>query len=477
MKRTLINRVYRLSLLMGLVAFLANSCGHKKQEVKQPNIILITVDDLGWTDLSCMGSTYYETPNIDKLAENGIRFTNAYAACAVCSPTRAAIQTGRYPARIGITNVIVPRFQGGIIIDKKNPIGYSESKEGLKCPKNHLFLESDNITIAEMLKPLGYISCHIGKWHLGTDDWYPDKQGYDFNIGGCDFGQPPSYFDPYENKRCGNIPTLPPRKEGEYLTDREADEAVLFIEQNKNKPFFLNLCNYAVHTPIQAKDSLIKKYEAKPTTKHNRANYAAMLESLDEAIGEIVACLNENDLIENTLIIFTSDNGGLLGPTNNSPLRVGKGFEYEGGIRIPQIFYWPGNLEAGKVVEAAVSSIDIFPTIANVAGADLPNREIDGENLWPFLTTNEPLKDRSLLWHFPHFRLRKIKPYSIIRNGDWKLIKRYAGKEFELYNLKEDISETNDLSETMPEKVTELNKELATLLEKTNAKMPIKAVE
>jgi arylsulfatase A len=475
MKKLIKNRIHRVSLMLGLVVFLANSCSHKKDETIQPNVILITVDDLGWTDLGCMGSTYYETPNIDKLAENGVRFTNAYAACAVCSPTRAAIQTGRYPSRIGITDVIVPRFQGGIIIDNKNPTGYRESREGLKCPKNHLFLESDNITIAEMLKPLGYTTCHIGKWHLGTDNWYPETQGYDFNFGGCDFGQPPSYFDPYENKRCGNIPTLPSRKEGEYLTDREADEAVQFIKQNKDKPFFLNLCNYAVHTPIQAKDSLIKKYEAKPITNQNRPNYAAMLQSVDEAVKSIVDCLERNGLADNTLIILTSDNGGLLGPTNNSPLRLGKGFEYEGGIRIPQIFYWPGNLDHGRVVEQAVSSIDILPTIANVANADLPNNEIDGENLWPFLTKNEPLKDRSLLWHFPHFRLRKIKPYSIIRNGDWKLIKRYTGKEFELYNLKADISETNDLSEVMPEKVSELNDKLMEMLKNTNAKLPQKS--
>ena len=458
------------ALIIALIRLVVFGCAKEKK----PNVILITVDDLGWTDLGCFGSTYYETPNIDKLADNGIRFTNAYAACAVCSPTRAAIQTGRHPARIGITNVIVPRFQGGIVIDGKNPTGYREAREGLECPKNLLFLERDEITIAEMLKPFGYATCHIGKWHLGEDDWYPTKQGYDLNMAGCDFGQPPSYFDPYKNKKLDGIPTLPPRKEGEYLTDREADEAVQFIEQNKDKPFFLNWCNYAVHTPIQAKDSLIKKYESKPVTNQNRPNYAAMMESLDDAIGSVVECLEKNNLTENTLIIFTSDNGGLLGPTHNAPLRLGKGFEYEGGIRIPQIFHWPGKLRGGKVVDQSVISMDLFPTIANAVGVELPDREIDGENLWPFLAMNEPLKERSLMWHFPHFRLRKVKPYSIIRSGDWKLIKRYSSvhKEFELYNLKDDLSETNDLAGVMPEKVLELNGKLVELLKETNAKLP-----
>lgn len=457
-------------LFVGSVIVLA-SC---TKNPKHPNIVLITVDDLGWTDLSCMGSEYYETPNIDNLAEQGIRFTNAYAACAVCSPTRAAIQTGRYPSRIGITNVIVPRFQGGIIEGGKNPIGLREPREGLQCPKNHMFLEHEDITIAEILKPLGYSTCHIGKWHLGTDDWYPDTQGYDHNIGGCDFGQPPAYFDPYRNKKCESIPTLPPRKEGEYLTDREADEAVKFILSNKNKPFFLNLCHYAVHTPIQAKDSLINKYEAKAVTNHKRADYAAMIESVDEATGKIIKCLEEENLINNTFIIITSDNGGLIGPTDNSPLRLGKGFPYEGGIRIPQIFYWPEKFKKGKVFDGAVCSIDILPTIIEAVNAELPDKEIDGISLMPHIAGNEPYANRTLLWHFPHFRLRKIKPYSIIRDGNWKLIKRYTGDpEYELFNLAEDISEGNDLKDKFPEKVTELDNKLQDLLKRTNAKLPV----
>jgi arylsulfatase A len=467
------NMKKQLLLSLSVLAFFALFSSCNKEELK-PNIVLITVDDLGWTDLGCFGSTYYETPNIDKLSENGIRFTNAYAACAVCSPTRAAIQTGRYPSRIGITNWISSEFQGGKIIDDKNPTGYRPVREGIRCPENNMFLEHDDVTIAEMLKTEGYVSCHIGKWHLGTEKWYPEMQGYDFNFGGCDYGQPPSYFDPYQNKKCENIPTLPARKKGEYLTDRETDEAIQFIQQNKNKPFFLNLCNYAVHVPIQAKDSLIKKYETKPVSNHTKPNYAAMLESVDDAVGAIIATLEKLDLDKNTLVIFTSDNGGLKGPTDNSPLRIGKGFPYEGGIRIPQIFYWPKKLEKGKVIETPVISMDIFSTIAEVTKAQLPDREIDGLSLWPLVKNNVSLDRESVIWHFPHFR-GKIVPYSIIRAGSWKLIKRYCGeKEYELFNLSDDISEETDLSSQMPDKVKELNKLLVQALKNTNAKMPLK---
>jgi arylsulfatase A-like enzyme len=302
---------------------------------KKPNIVFILVDDLGWIDTGCYGSKYYETPNIDKLAAEGMRFTDAYAACAVCSPTRAAVMTGRYPARLGVTDWIRARFQGGIIPEnKKNPTEYIGGKnKKLLCPPNALWMELEEITIAEALKPVGYTSCHIGKWHLGADDWYPDRQGFDFNVGGCDFGQPPHYFDPYFRKGQGSIPTLEPRRKGEYLTDREADEAVKFIHNHKDKPFFLYMAHYTVHTPIQAKEDLIEKYKAKPPTNQKNPTYAAMVESLDDAVGRICSALDELDLAENTIIFFTSDNGGLLGPTNNAPLRSGKGFPYEGGIR------------------------------------------------------------------------------------------------------------------------------------------------
>ncbi len=443
---------------------------------KKPNIVFILVDDLGWIDTGCYGSKYYETPNIDKLAAEGMRFTDAYAACAVCSPTRAAVMTGRYPARLGVTDWIRSRFQGGEIPEnKKNPTEYVGGKnKKLLCPPNALWMELDEITIAEALKSAGYTSCHIGKWHLGADDWYPDRQGFDFNIGGCDFGQPPNYFDPYFRKDQGPIPTLEPRSKGEYLTDREADEAVKFIHNQKDKPFFLYMAHYAVHTPIQARKELIEKYKAKPPTNQKNPTYAAMVESVDDAVGKICSAINELELAENTIIFFTSDNGGLLGPTNNAPLRSGKGFPYEGGIREPLIVRWPKVIKPGTISHEPVTSVDYFPTICQAAGVPLPNdRDIDGVSLLDHLKSNgtRELNRRALYWHFPHYR-GDIVPYSIIREGDWKLIKRYEGKPFELFNLKSDISEVNDLSEILPTKTRRLDTKLRRWLRLTGAKLP-----
>ncbi len=460
-----------------LVGGYARALGQaQKTAKKKPNIVFILVDDLGWKDAGCYGSQYYETPNIDRLAAEGMRFTNAYAACAVCSPTRAAVMTGRYPARLGVTDWIRARFQGGQIPeDKKNPARYvGGPNRKLLCPANALWLELDEITIAEALKPAGYTSCHIGKWHLGADDWYPEKQGFDYNIGGCDFGQPPSYFDPYFRKGQGSIPTLKPRRTGEYLTDREADEAVNFIRRHRDKPFFLYMAHYAVHTPIQGKKALIEKYKAKPPTDQKNPTYAAMVESVDDALGKICSVLDELGLAEDTIIFFTSDNGGLMGVTSNKPLRAGKGYPYEGGIREPLIVRWPKAIKPGSVSNEIVTSVDYFPTICELAGVPLPNdRPIDGVSLVKHLVTNgkEKLKRNAVYWHFPHYR-GHILPYSIIRCGDWKLIKRYEGKEFELFNLKQDPYEQNDLSERMPGKVAELDAKLRRWLASTNAKLP-----
>jgi arylsulfatase A len=440
------------------------------------NFVFILVDDLGWMDTGCYGGKYYETPNIDKLAAEGMKFTDAYAACAVCSPTRAAVMTGRYPARLGVTDWIRARFQGGKIPEnKKNPTKYVGGKNRkLLCPPNALWMELDEITIAEALKPAGYTSCHIGKWHLGADDWYPDKQGFDFNIGGCDFGQPPSYFDPYSRKGQGRIPTLEPRHKGEYLTDREADEAVKFIRDHKNKLFFLCMAHYAVHTPIQGKKDIIAKYKAKEPTNQNNPTYAAMVESVDDAVGKIVSTIDELGIAEKTIIFFTSDNGGLMGITSNSPLRAGKGYPYEGGIREPLIVRWPNVIKAGTISHVPVTSVDYFPTICEAAGVPLPqDRAIDGVSLLGLFKSNgaEKLNREAIFWHFPHYR-GEIVPYSIIRAGDWKLIKRYEGKTFELFNLKIDLSEQNDLSGKMPEKVKVLDDKLSNWLKATNAKLP-----
>ncbi len=440
----------------------------------KPNFILIHVDDLGWTDLACFGSRYYETPNIDRLASRGMSFTNAYAACAVCSPTRAAVMTGRYPARVGVTDWIRARFQGGKIPEsgEKLPEYVGGRTRKLLCPRNPLWMELDEVTIAEALKPAGYSSCHIGKWHLGAETWYPEKQGFDINIGGCDFGQPPSYFDPYVRKGQGGIPTLEPRREGEYLTDREGDEAVRFIQDHRDKPFFLYMAHYAVHTPLQAKEKLIAKYKAKMPTNQKNPTYAAMVESVDDAVGKIMKAVEESKLSDRTMVLFTSDNGGLLGPTHNAPLRAGKGFPYEGGIRVPLIACWPGVVEAGSECEVPVVSVDYFPTICQAADVKLPaGRAVDGVSLMPLLRQSGSLKRDAIFWHFPHYR-GNLVPYSIIRAGDWKLIKRYEGKAFELFDLKNDIGESNDLSGELPEKVRELDARLTAWLRATDAKLP-----
>jgi arylsulfatase A len=441
------------------------------------NIVFILADDLGWADVGCNGARFYHTPNIDGLAAQGTRFTNAYAAAAVCSPTRAAIMTGRYPARLGLTDWIRARFQRPDQPDPPvNPSGFlAEPGRRLLCPENPLWMELDEVTIAETLKTAGYVSCHIGKWHLGTERWYPEEQGFDINIGGCDYGQPPSYFDPYANQRQGGIHNLPPRTPGEYLTDREADEAVRFIREHKDRPFFLHLAHYAVHTPLEAEQERTAKYEAQHLEGRFRPVYAAMVESLDRAVGRVLSALDEAGLSNNTLVIFTSDNGGLMSSTSNAPLRSGKGYPYEGGIREPLIIRWPGVTEPGTVSAEPICSIDFFPTITAATGTALPpGRLIDGVSLVEHLRSGgrAALGRAALYWHFPHYRNPDIVPHSVIRAGPWKLIKWYEGKEFELFHLEDDPYEQNDLSQQAPDKLRELNLQLENWLHAVGARMP-----
>jgi arylsulfatase A-like enzyme len=444
----------------------------------RPNVVLILVDDLGWMDLGCQGSAFYETPNIDRLAAQGMRFTNAYAACAVCSPTRAAVLTGRYPARVGVTDWIRARFQrGGIGTPEANPTEYIH-RQGWKlwCPPNPYWMEHSEVTLAEMLKPIGYRSCHIGKWHLGDEAWYPTAQGFDENHGGCDYGQPPSYFDPYQNKQLTvGIPFLEPRQAGEYLSDREAYEAVTFIETNRDRPFFLYMAHYAVHTPIQAKAEVTAKYEAKTKTQQTDAKYAAMVESVDDSVGRIMAALQKHQLTQKTLVIFTSDNGGLDQrgrPTDNAPLRSGKGYAYEGGIRVPLIIQWPGMVTPGSLSHEPVISVDLVPTILQATQAPRQTQAIDGVSLMEHLQSGgtKPLNRDAIFWHFPHYR-HAPGPYSIVRSGDWKLIRFYEGIH-ELYNLKEDLSETRNLADELPDRVRAMDARLTQHLKETGAKLP-----
>ncbi|MCS1411765.1 MAG: Arylsulfatase [Verrucomicrobia subdivision 3 bacterium] len=447
------------------------------------NFIIILVDDLGWMDLSCQGSDYYQTPNIDRLAAEGMRFTNAYAACAVCSPTRAAIQTGRYPGRIGVTDWIRSRFQRDQMgTPGKNPVDYVGSpKRRFLCPPNPYWMEHEELTIAEILGQEGYQSAHIGKWHLGDDGWYPTEQGYDENRGGCDYGQPPSYFDPFNRPnhrhpmiRAG-IPYLEGRQEGQYLTDREADEAVSLIHQWKEEPFFIHLAHYAVHTPIQAEEAITAKYR-RAGKKESNAKYAAMVESVDRSTGRVLAILDELGIADETVIIFTSDNGGLdrqKSPTENAPLRSGKGYAYEGGIRVPFIVRWPGQVPAGKTSDMPISSIDVLPTLLDAAAIPAPSdRVIDGLSLVPHLRSGGqiPLTRDTLIWHFPHYR-HDPGPYSIIRKGPWKLIKFYEGIR-ELYHLDDDLGETVNLVLQQKPLADSLESELMAKLKDMGARLP-----
>lgn len=464
-----------LSLSVSHTLFAATSDGVR------PNFILVLVDDLGWMDLSCQGSDYFQTPNIDRLAREGVRFTQGYAACAVCSPTRAAVQTGRYPGRVGVTDWIRSRFQrGGLGTPENNPTEYvGGPNRPLLCPPNPYWMESGERTIAEELGEAGYRAAYIGKWHLGDDAWYPEGQGYDENRGGCDYGQPPSYFDPYSKPnhrhpmiRSG-IPGLPGRDEGEYLSHREADETVALIEAWKDRPFFIQLSPYAVHTPIQAIPEVAAKYEKDGKTPVN-ARYAAMVESVDDAVGAILETLERLELSEKTMIIFTSDNGGLKGPTDNAPLRSGKGYSYEGGIRVPFIARWPGSIPSGVVSDAPVCSIDIYPTILDAADVHpLDDRPIDGVSLLDHLASGaqEALGRDSLVWHFPHYR-HAPGPYSILRKGDLKLIKFWEGID-ELYDLGSDLGETTNLAEASPETVDSMTAELLEALDGMGARLPI----
>ena len=472
-------RMFRLGLIVTLALLLAPVSNAFGADDAKPNVVLVLVDDLGWMDLSCQGSDFYQTPNIDKLAATGVRFTHGYAACAVCSPTRAAIQTGRYPHRIGITDWIRAAFQGGE--RKGDANGYvSNGKRPLRTPINLDHLPHDEITLAETLKTRGYASCFIGKWHLGGKGNLPTDQGYDENHGGWDYGQPPSYFDPYKTKRLPKgIPTLPPRSEGEYLSDREGAEAVSFIERHKDKPFFLCLANYAVHTPIQAKKDVTERYAKRKDGKgQDNPAYAAMVESVDDAVGQITKTLDELKLTDNTIIIFTSDNGGLDrggNPTENAPLKSGKGYNPEGGIRVPWIIRWPNVTAVGATTDQPICSVDLFPTIAAACGVAPSDQPIDGIDITPALR-GKPLPNRALYWHFPHYRHGPGNdPYSMIREGDYKLIRTYDPIGVKLYNLKADQAETHDLAAKHPEIVQRLQAKLDAHLKATDAKLPLPA--
>lgn len=421
------------------------------------------IDDMGWTDLGCYGSKYYETPHIDKLAQDGMRFTQAYSACTVCSPTRAAMMTGKSPARLHLTDWIA---------------GHVPDNGRLLVPKWTMQLPLEEETIAERLKTRGYATASIGKWHLGEEEFYPTKQGFDVNIGGMHIGSPPSYFSPYK------ISTLPDGPKDEFLSDRLTDEAVKFIEKNKEKPFFIYLPHYGVHTPIMGKPEVVAKYQAKKAAGgHSNPVYAALVESIDDSVGKLRAKLDELKLSENTLFIFTSDNGGLShlvkpqgwsrGPTDNSPARLGKGSAYEGGVHIPLIVSWPGLVKPGSTCDVPVITYDHVPTLLAATQTPLKKDQIvDGESLLPLLGGTDTIARQAIYWHYPHYHPGSARPYSAIREGDWKLILFHEDNHVELYNLKLDAGEEDNRAPFDSVRAMQLRDKLLAWLKDTGAQLP-----
>jgi len=448
--------MHRLPTLLFAFTVILSLC---QQGYGRPqNIVLFLIDDLGWMDLGCQGSTYYQTPNVDKLAAEGVRFTDAYAACAVCSPTRASILTGKYPARLLLTDWL--------------PSGRWKPSSKLIEGRKIRGLPLEEYTLAETLRDAGYQTIHIGKWHLGSEPFcLPQHHGFDINIAGNAHGAPGQYFFPYQGDWA--IPTTPLRatwnvlpdgKPGEYLTSRLTDEAVTIIEKSDDKPFFLYFPHYGVHTPLEAPEELTKKYERIPQhQQQGKPVYAAMVESIDQSVGRVLDALKSAGKTNDTVIIFTSDNGGFYKATSNAPLRANKGAYYEGGIRVPLIIKWPGLSQPGRVIHEPVITNDLYPTCLAAAGLSMdPHQHMDGENLTPLLHKTETLSRDSLFWHFPHYNKHTSShPSSVIRKGHWKLIESFDPATVELYNLAEDLGETCDLAEVEVKRRDSLLRELA----------------
>jgi arylsulfatase A-like enzyme len=445
------------SLSLALYVALAASPRTARSEVSEsrraenrPNVVWIVADDLGWADLHCYGSPLYRTPHVDRLAAEGMRFTQFYAACPVCSPTRAALLTGQYPARLHLTDWLPGRSD--------------RPAQKLNRPAFHPHLPLTETTLAEVLKAAGYTCASIGKWHLGGAGFEPEKQGFDLNIAGDAAGTPLSYFAPYQ-KNGRTLPGLEQAPAGEYLTDRLTAEAEQFIEQNRARPFFLYLPHFAVHTPLTAKADLIAKYPpaaGKPRGVQDNPIYAAMIESLDESVGRILKKLAETGLSERTVVCFTSDNGGLATvegantpATSNAPLREGKGYLYEGGIRVPLIVKWPGGVKPGSTSATPACSIDLFPTVLEICGVKSP-AAVDGVSLVPLLKEAGLLGRDALYWHYPHYSNQGGRPGSAIRAGEYKLIEYHEDGRRELFRVEKDPGESANLVEKLPEVAREL---------------------
>ena len=434
----------------------------------KPNIVVIMADDLGWMDLHCYGNKKVDTPHLDQLAKDGMRFTDAYAASPVCSPTRAAMMTGQAPARIHLTNH-APGHKDNFSLEGSNLCEAASVRN----------LNLSYTTIAERLKTAGYATAHVGKWHLSyvsrkdksgvfEIDLRPEKQGFDLNIGGCFRGGPPSYFSPYR------IPALQDGDDGEYLPERLADEAIAFLQKHREQPFFLSWWPYSVHYPMQAEEALIKKYKERGGLKD--PVFAAMTEAMDRSIGRFLAALDQTGLRENTLVLFKSDNGSYNG--DNRPLRGFKGMIFEGGIRVPWIVRWPGVTEPGTVSDTPIISMDCYPTILEAAGLEpAADAVIDGKSLLPLLKESGKFQRESLFFHYPNYAFHKRNRLaSAIRSGKYKLIRRYDDDSLELYDLEKDIGEKTNLANQLPEVTKKLAGKLEEWLRDTGARFPTRNV-
>ena len=464
------SRLTIAALLLCVLLVLSPSSifGESEALGEKPNVLLIMVDDLGWMDLHCQGNDRLTTPNIDRLAHQGMRFTNAYAAAPVCSPTRAAVLTGLSPARLKITNHIP---------DQERFIPKDAKLQPAKM-LDHLPLEHK--TIAEILQESGYATGFFGKWHLagaripkkqGQGDlrYYPEQQGFGLNLGGCAMGGPFSFFDPY------NLHNLPARKKGEYMPDRLADEVIKFIERQHQKqhPFFACLWNYTVHWPMEAPERLIAKYKKRSDLGPLDARYAAMIEALDHSLGTIFKRVDSLGLTNQTLVIFTSDNGAFGGVADNRPLRAAKGFLYEGGIRVPLIVRWPQKIAANQTSNTPAVSMDFLPTIADAANVSYVAEALEGESLMPILSQSGKLSRKSIYFHAPNYAFHgENRLGGAIRRGDFKLIERFDDGSLELYNLRNDIGETRNQAAALPDLAADMQQELKAWRNRVNAEMP-----
>ena len=427
---------------------------------RRPNFVFILIDDYGWKDTTFNGSKFYQTPNIDRLARSGMVFTDGYSASPVCSPTRAALMTGKYPARLHLTS----HLQGA-----SNRFHYTRVLQ----PNARLELPLNELTIAEALREHGYRTACIGKWHLGATGFRPQDQGFDVVHGGDEAGSTNSFFYPAWRKK---VPLE--GQPGDYLTDRLTTLAVEFIEQSKDRPFFLYLPHFAVHTPIEAKPDKVRKYaaQADPRDPQHYDEYAAMIESVDESVGRVVATLEAQDLLENTLIFFTADNGGVSSRewkdrpvTSNLPLRAGKGHIYEGGIRVPTLASWKGVIRPGSTCREPVLTVDYAPTLAELAGARMP--AVDGRSIVKLLRGGT-LGAREVFWHYPHYSPQLGRPAAAIRRGDYKLILFFEDQHVELYHLGRDLGEQHDLAAAEPVRTAAMRRRLEAWLRETNAQIP-----